>query len=225
MKTILYLGLNPPQAILDARIIHCPLIQISPRPKNAVDIVNAFKKLSEVTHILLTSKTALHLFFEYADFFQYKRSIFYEKKFIAVGKATGAAMRAYGVEATYLPIEESSEGLVAMFEEVDFSNSYLLWPHSALSRDVLPLFFTRKTMNWVDCILYDTRPRRPDPLPSLCDIDEIVFTSPSTVNAFLQFFGPIPQNKVISAIGPVTFAALPRCDEFRENFLSMDSEK
>jgi len=52
--------------------------------------------------------------------------------------------------------------------------------------------------------LYRTVFQRPDPVPSLEEMEEIVFTSPSTVEAFLQIYGQIPKNIKITAIGPVT---------------------
>jgi uroporphyrinogen-III synthase len=52
--------------------------------------------------------------------------------------------------------------------------------------------------------LYETVAQRVEPVPDLRLFDEIVFTSPSTVDAFFEIFGHIPSGKKIVAIGPVT---------------------
>ena len=58
------------------------------------------------------------------------------------------------------------------------------------------------------CPIYDTRTVQPKVVPDLTKVDEIVFTSPSTVKAFLDVFSEIPQDKKLTTIGPVTEQAL-----------------
>jgi uroporphyrinogen-III synthase len=45
-------------------------------------------------------------------------------------------------------------------------------------------------------------------VPNLAAFDEIVFTSPSTIEAFLAIFGALPRDKILTPVGPVTEAAL-----------------
>jgi uroporphyrinogen-III synthase len=54
------------------------------------------------------------------------------------------------------------------------------------------------------CDLYDTVPQKLEPIPDLNAIDEIVFTSPSTVRAFVEIFRHIPQDKTLTCLGPIT---------------------
>jgi uroporphyrinogen-III synthase len=56
--------------------------------------------------------------------------------------------------------------------------------------------------------LYDPIFQAPLPIPNLDEFDEIVFTSPSTVRAFLAIYGEIPKDKIIAPIGPITKMSL-----------------
>jgi uroporphyrinogen-III synthase len=58
------------------------------------------------------------------------------------------------------------------------------------------------------CDLYDTVSQEICPKPDLDQVDEIVFTSPSTVKAFVEIFGGLPRGKKCLAIGPITQQAL-----------------
>ncbi len=77
-----------------------------------------------------------------------------------------------------------------------------------MSRSVLLAFFQERKIRFVACDLYDTVTQKLEPVPDLKTIDEIVFTSPSTVRGFLEIFGHLPQDKRWHAIGPITARAL-----------------
>jgi len=64
--------------------------------------------------------------------------------------------------------------------------------------------------NWIlqECSFYDTTSVAPNPSLNLQQFDEIVFTSPSTVDAFIQFFKQLPHDKQLTCIGPITAAYL-----------------
>ena len=77
-------------------------------------------------------------------------------------------------------------------------------PRSSRSRPVIAQFFQEKEIRYQACDLYDTVTQALKPKPDLKLVDEIVFTSPSTVSAFLEIFGKLPKDKKLTAIGPVT---------------------
>lgn len=202
MKTILYLGLDPPIAQQNVKIIHYPVIRVVPRSPENLDICDAFKLLPTYSHFLFTSKNGLHLFFEYLPFFHDHLEL-KGKIFIAVGKKTASLL--FQKDFTVLvPKEETAEGVIKIFQEKQWSNSLVLWPHSALSRPLLKTFFQESKISFKECILYDTIVNQPEPFPDINQIHEIVFTSPSTVDAFLQLFGTIPEGKIVTSIGPIT---------------------
>lgn len=206
MKKVLYLGLAHPYHHLEGEIIYYPIIKIVPRSFDNLMIQNAYKDFHHYTHLVITSKTTIPLIFDFAASYGIDLSDIKEKQVIAVGRATAAAAARYGMRSVMPISDETSEGIVATLEVQDLSNAYLFWPHSALSRQVLPDFFKSKKIKYCECIFYETLPNWEQPPPNfeLDSIDEIVFTSPSTVDAFVEIMGPIPWNKQITPIGPIT---------------------
>lgn len=187
--TALYLGLTPPQTIAKA-IIHYPIIRIIPAPAKLPDAI--------FTHLIFTSKTAVELF---AEHFPHLKDLFG----IAVGKATASRMKQHGICVECIASDETAEGIVCELKTLDLKNAHVLWPHAAGSRRVISDFLKESHIQFHECILYHTEAQVPFPLPDLNRVDEIVFTSPSTVSAFLALVGQLPTNKKLSAIGPITY--------------------
>lgn len=200
-KRILHVGLQPPSPKAGEQIIHCPLIRIVPRPYDA----EAFKDIDAYTHLIFTSKSAVEIFCSY-------QKDIGGKEVFAVGHATALCLLEHGIPVTETAQDERAEGLIALLEKRDLSQAYLFWPHSAQARPILRDYLKQKRLRYRECLLYDTLPLKPDPLPNLAQIDEIHFTSPSTVDAFVQFFGRLPKDKALKAIGPVTDLAIKKFD-------------
>jgi uroporphyrinogen-III synthase len=195
MRT-LYTGLNPPQHF---NCLHCPMIKIIPRSPNDPAIKKMISIARDCTHLVFTSRPAAGLFFDSVP-----PSDMTGKTWIAVGKATAQCLPFDAL----VPEKETAEGVVELLSRLPLDDSFFLWPHSALSRAVIDNFFTKNNIKFYDCVLYDTISNIPRPLPSLNEIDEIVFTSPSTIQGFIDAYGSIPKDKVLTPIGPVTSSAL-----------------
>lgn len=198
-KHILHVGLQPPTPKADERITHCPLIRIVPRPYDAA----SFNDMDAYTHLLFTSKSAAQIFCSYQKEIQ-------GKEIIAVGHATALCLIEQGMPVTETAQDERAEGLIALLDSRDLSQAYLFWPHSAQARSTLRDYFVQKGLRYRESLLYDTLPLKPEILPNLAHFDEIHFTSPSTVEAFIQFYGHLPRDRVLKAIGPVTEAAIKK---------------
>lgn len=176
----LYLGLRAKEGCL-----HYPIIQVVPR---------SFAIQGPYTHIIFTSQTAVDLFFQ-----QEKGN---NALFIAVGAQTKKRIEAHGCQVALTPEEETAEGLIVRLAEMEWRSARVLWPHSALSRPLLEQFFIEREIPIDSPILYDVQPHFPGPLPD--HIEEIIFTSPSTVHAYIHFFGSLPHDKKLTPIGEVT---------------------
>lgn len=202
MKTVLYLGLDPTHCKAEGHIIHCPLIEIVPRPVDE----SAFEALAEYTHVLVTSKSAIQILTDYLP----DTTLLKDKKFLAVGQVTAKHIQKHGLTVSAIAQDETSEGVIKEILAVLPKSAYLFWPHSSLSRPVIRDYLNREGYKYRECLLYDTLPKKPNKPIDLDAIDEIIFTSPSTVDAFIQFFGPLPQNKTLRAIGPITESRLSK---------------
>lgn len=188
---VLYLGLNPPPPNPKKKIIHFPIIKIIPRPKEDYD-------MSKYTHLIFTSQSSVEIFCNNVPHFEIK-----DKCFIAVGQATANSLKKHHLPVHKIPKMETAEGIIAELQNLDMTNAFVFWPRSALARPVLGNYFKEKNIKFCDCILYDTVTHQPGPLPDLEFFKEIIFTSPSTVDAFKQLYGRFPDKK-LSCIGPIT---------------------
>jgi hydroxymethylbilane synthase len=197
----LYLGIRLPTHMKNA--FHYPILKIIPRQPD-----EAFQDLASYTHLIFTSQTSVEIFFQCLPSYGFHPYDMQKKSIIVIGKKTAEALQKEGIIFDYLAEEETSEGIVTILTQIPLKEAYIFWPHSALSRSVITEYFRSQHLKWRECILYTSVPHLPGPLPDLEEFEEIIFTSPSTVEAFLKFFGPIPSNKMITAIGTITLKRL-----------------
>lgn len=201
---ILYLGVDPSRYLHTGELIHYPVIRTI--PIEALDETTQ-QIWPRVTHLVFTSPSAVKHWTGFASCEQ--------KAVIAIGPATASLLR----NPLIAPFA-TQEGVIALLETLELSEAYFLLPRSSRARPLLTEYLQRRGVGFLALDLYQTIPHNPGPLPAF---DEIVFTSPSTVEAFLQLHGCIPRDKKITAIGPVTKNALPKifveeytCSEFNE---------
>lgn len=211
-RRVLYLGLRVPQEWKErAEIIHCPVIKIIERSLEQKDILEAFSRISAYTHVLLTSRIAAELFFRFLKGpvktgSQGKMTAV----IIAIGQGTSEKIQEEGFKASYTASEETSEGIIELLKALNLTDAYLFWPHSQLSRSIIPDFLQKQMIPFCAVPLYTTVPNNcgEELRAKLLDVNEIVFTSPSTVDAFLSLVKSFPKNKILTAVGPITEAYL-----------------
>lgn len=198
-KQIWYLGLEIPQHMVD--VVHYPLIEIVPRPKN--EIQHALNLLPNFTHIIFTSKSAAEILKDYN---------LSDKIIYAVGKSTAKKIESLGWGKARIAEVETAEGVIALLEKEDLTHSYIFWPHSALSRENITKWLEQKKIKHTSTVVYDTKAIIPKEIRPLGECEEIIFTSPSTIDAFIGIYKRIPKNIHLTTIGPIT-------NNHLENFL------
>jgi Uroporphyrinogen-III synthase len=189
---ILYLGLDPTRFAADKPVLHYPVI------KTKRLLVAKPLDWPEVTHLLFTSRSSV-----------FHWDLFEGKQTIAIGEATAELLRLRGENPLVAP-EATQEGMVAFLRTLDLQGAYLLWPRSTKARNVLTNYLESLVPSARFSIidLYETHYQKLEPVPSLDEVEEIVFTSPSTVEGFLRIYGSLPKDKQLTAIGPITERAL-----------------
>lgn len=191
MKKRLYLGLECNSDTNEW--IHFPVIKIVPRTfDNAI-----IKNFHQYTHFLFTSKSAVKIL-------SHSISIPQNRIVISVGSKTSEILIKNNIHPHYTAKNETAEGVIEILETITLDHANLLWPHSSLSRPILLDYFIKRNIRYTDCILYDTVLNIPGPIPDLDNIQEIVFTSPSTIDNFLYLCPNIPSHIKLTVIGPVT---------------------
>ncbi len=187
----LYLGLNPQPGT-----IHYPVIRTE---VCTCDIKSAMALWPEFTHIIFTSQSAVHYWPGPWD-----------KKIIAIGPATGSALQKKGLDPL-IAREATQEGVIELIKEIRDSEVYFFLPRSSRARPLLTDYLRLNNISFFALDLYDTVLQKLEPIPCLEEIDEIIFSSPTTVDGFIQIYGKLPKDKKLTTIGPVTARALARC--------------
>jgi uroporphyrinogen-III synthase len=190
------------------KYLHYPVIKIVPKDLASFEVRQALQTLPKASHIIFTSKTTVDLFFQAIKGFGFSPSSLLEKCVIAVGKKTAGCLEGQGLSPAIVPKQETAEGIIRELEKLDLAAAHFFWPHSGLSRPLLREYFELKNYAFDEVVLYDTVPNTPGAAPSPEMYEEILFTSPSTVTAYLSIFGRFPTGKTLKAIGPVTAKCL-----------------
>lgn len=208
LKT-LFLGLHPPKD--NPHLVHFPIIRIEPLPTWHPLVMHMMKKWQSYTHILFTSRSAVRLLAKYCVFFGCDPT---QKKGIAVGRATAGEMAHCRFCVDYVAELEQAEGVVELLTQISLREASLLWPHSALARGVLSDYFKKNKLKVEEVPIYTTLAVDSHDPPDLNMFRRIIFTSPSTVDAFIKIYGSLPCDKELAFIGPITEKRLRECGGF-----------
>lgn len=210
-KRILYLGLDPTHYPENGVITHWPIIKIVPRDICDPMIQKILCLFDHYTHVLITSKSTVEILSNYLLQLGISLNTWRKKITLAVGEVTADHLNAIGITPAAIASEETAEGLIAGFKKMTMDDAgrflkgmHVFWPHSSQSRPILRVFLAENCIRHTTCDLYDPRINIPGNLPDLESFEEIVFTSPSTVDAFLEIFGAFPMHAKLIPIGPVT---------------------
>jgi uroporphyrinogen-III synthase len=190
MSRILYLGIDAPSGVFHYPVIHTKLID-SPELREA-------KILWErCTHVIFTSKNGV----------RHWPCALTGKTVIAIGEGTASEIISRGSSPLIAP-EATQEGVAALLESLDLHGAFVLYPRSKLARPFLTSYLKSKCLDHYAFNLYETVFQIFQPIPNLDDFDEIIFTSPSTVQAFFQIYSAVPSRIILRPIGPITKKAL-----------------
>lgn len=192
-KRILYLGTSLPYKPLPKGIItHLPLIETiaKPLPPSIKDDLPLF------SHVIFTSRNAVRHFFSQVSHISAQK--------IAIGSSTAQELENHGIYPDLVAQEETQEGVIALLRQQALENAYILLPRSSLARRAIDAYLRLRGVRYQACTLYETKTVVPSSLPKLEEFDAVFFSSPSTVDAFLDVFKTLPPHLEIFCQGPVT---------------------
>lgn len=204
MRKILYLGTSPEGWASKGELIHYPVISLVPKSSRDEKFQGCLKRLSLFSHCLWTSKNAVSIFWDLCGQLLFDPAPFLQGKCLSIGSATSRALRDRGVEPFWQAFESTQEGMSCFFDEKLPDPLHVFYPRSSAARLFLARVLLDRNIAVEVLDLYDPVCQAPEPRPVLEEMTEIVFTSPSTVDAFFQIFSAIPPQVRISFQGPVT---------------------
>lgn len=205
-KKVLVTGTRSKRFESLGKIIHVPMIDIKP-PRNFKVVDAAILRISDYDGLLFTSRHAVLYFL--GRFKKKMKSVkaLRSKMIVAIGKTTAEALKSFGLDAKCMPEEETAESMAKLLFNFQIKGKRFLIPRSDLARDFL-VDALRKCGAHVDPVIAYRNLFPKIKKQNLDRIDEIVFTSPSTVRNFLKIHRDIPARIKVWAIGPVTRAEL-----------------
>ncbi len=181
-KIYLFTGRDPGNINLPGRIVHYPLIKTAP-----IDF--EIENVGQYEGIIFTSRMSVSVFcgrYRIGD----------GQKILAVGPNTKKELEELGYRVDYMPDIPNSEELARLI--IGLSIGQLLYPTSDISDNELSHLRNVKTF-----AVYATTPLS-QPRVSLGDYAGVIFSSPSTVDSFLNIYGLIPSNLKIYVYGKKT---------------------
>jgi len=144
------------------------------------------------------------------------RALLERSRLAAIGPATAAALREWGLTTEVVPGEYVAEGLLDRLRPLVAPGARVLLPRAAETRDVLVRELTAHGAHVTEVAAYRTRAATEHAAAlreALADgrVDVVTFTSSSTVRSFCALFGgaELPRllrGVTVACIGPITRA-------------------
>jgi uroporphyrinogen III methyltransferase/synthase len=203
---ILFTGTNPERYARLGTIIHQPMIEIVAM-EDYGELDDVLGRLSEFDYVIFTSKFTVKFFFARLLAVGKDVRTLSGCKACAIGKVTASHLEGLGLKADMMPEVDTSEGILELFRRLDVKGKKILIPRSVLARDILPEELTKLGAEVKAVHVYrNVRPHLESKV-DLGRVDEIFFTSPSTINNFFDEYERIPDNVKVKCIGEVTLRA------------------
>jgi len=196
---VLVLGNHPQRYkhlgnIVHRRIIDCVAID------DYTEADAMFTQIEQFDWIVFTSVNgAKYLFQRLSKMGKDTRSLA-GAKIGAIGKTTAVRLNEYGIIADLIPKNESSTGLLEEFARLDMAGKKVLLPQAEISSRELPEGLAASGAQVTAVPVYKTVEIEPDEV-DFDYIDIVLFTSGSTVRAFVNRFGKLPPNTKALALG------------------------
>ena len=202
-QTYLHCGTHPELYGQLGRIIHWPMITITPILLSELQQNELQQTLNESDIIICTSPYAAENFC-----LQFSTKELKHKIFAVIGRQTLKALEQHGITAGIIATEETAEGLYkAIIKHLNVTGKQVFFPRSSLPNPFLKEALIAKGAKVTEIAIYTNTKHIKRDLPP-AKIDGVIFTSPSTVRNFLADYATIPPTWEILAKGPVTYKTL-----------------
>ena len=199
---VLVLGNHPQRYRRLGNIVHKRIIDCVPIDDYSdVDAVAA--KIDTFDWIVFTSVNGAKYLFERLYLIGKDARAFSNTKIAAIGKTTAARLKDFGIKADMVPENESSAGLVEEFSKLDMKNKNVILPQSEIASKELPEGLLEMQAIITKVPVYKTIEIHPGEI-DFDYIDQILFTSGSTVRAFVKYFKKAPENVKVYCLGGPT---------------------
>jgi len=196
-----------------AACLEVPTIRIAP-PDDAGPLDHAIAALKHFDWIVFTSVNGVSRFFERLFGSGQDVRAMGHLRTAAIGPATAARLKSFGLTSDLLPEDYRAESVVAAFRRQDLAGRSVLLPRAQEARLILPEELAGMGARVRDVAVYKTEPASGDRQSLIARletraVDLITFTSSSTVKNFKALlpearFAELTAGVAAACIGPVT---------------------
>lgn len=200
-QQVLYTGTDSRDYKGEGRVVHKPLIDIRRREVPSIEKSLAPKRGYD--WIVFTSRYGVRYFFETLSVFGIDIRTILRAKIVSVGVTTSAELRGYNLYPDFESPTNSAAGIIDFFRGNGITGQSILLPRSDKGLTTLSDSLRSLGNAVEDVAVYENRPSPVRNLP--CEeSDKIVFTSPSTVDAYIAACGELPSGTLLVARGLTT---------------------
>ena len=202
----------------EAAEVHClPLLEIR-APDHWDEVDRCIRDLDRYHWVVFTSPNAVEYFMGRLRFLELDARALGGVRVAAVGRSTAENLERFGIFSDLIPAEQSQEGLVQAFADIEVAGLKFLLPGSSLGRPLLADELGRREATVERVTTYENvvpqleRSALPACLTAN-DLDLVIFASPSSVANFVSVLGESESRDVldktaIATIGPTTSGAV-----------------
>jgi uroporphyrinogen III methyltransferase / synthase len=199
---VLVLGNHPQKYSRLGNIVHRQIIDCVPIDDYA-EADSVLKDINGFDWIVFTSVNGAKYLFERLYAMGKDARVLCNAKIAAIGKTTATRLKEFGITADMVPQNESSAGLLENFSKLDMKDQKILLPQSEIASDELSDGLEKMQAVITKVPVYKTIDIEPESV-DFDHIDQILFTSGSTVRAFVKHFGQVPENIISYGLGQPT---------------------
>ena len=187
---VLILGTHPEKYTHLGTIVHRPIVKcVGLEDYSHFDEI--LKRLETFDWLIFTSAHSVRFFFERLRLVGSDARSLASARIAAIGKTTAGELAGFGILADMIPDNESSTGLLEKFDTMDMNNKRVLLPRAKVASLELPEGLTAMGAAVEEAPAYMTVEIEPADV-DFEHIDIILFTSGSSVRAFVKKFGKVP---------------------------------
>ena len=199
---VLLLGNHPERYTTLGTIVHRQIIECV-EADDTEQTKQALQNASSYDWIIFTSGNGITFFFKKLYTLGMDARIFANTKFGVIGNASKERLIEFGIKADLTAKTESSKGLLDAFSKTDVKGKSILLPQAEISSEELPNGLFDRNADVEKLVVYKTIEREIDDV-DLDYIDRVLFTSGSTVRAFVKKFGSVPDHIKALCLGVPT---------------------
>jgi uroporphyrinogen III methyltransferase/synthase len=201
---VLVLGTHPEKYTHLGTIVHRPIVKcVGLEDYSRFD--EMLKQIKAYDWLIFTSAHSVRFFFDRMRTIGFDARSLASVRIAAIGKTTAGELSGFGILADLVPDNESSIGLLEEFANIDMRNKRVLLPRAKVASRELPEGLEALGAEVEQVSAYMTIEVEPADV-DFEHIDQVLFTSGSTVKAFVKKFGHVPQKIKAYCLGTPTQA-------------------